>query len=194
MREKGIRFQDFTLLRGWAKIPLYNASKKSEMLDVVYSSYNYKLNSNQFKQFFKNYNLKQELLHNSKNNVVYEDNIDATVIDKMNLLLGKELSGNSGSSRCAVNNGICGGGGTSEVNQVNTDTALQVKPSRNSNYINANILGSYKVLPKNGELVSINFQTAITNVLDKNYIIISQLSKNSNLFGQIILISFKMAE
>ena len=164
------------------------------MLDVVYSSYNYKLNSNQFKQFFKNYNLKQELLHNSKNNVVYEDNIDATVIDKMNLLLGKELSGNSGSSRCAVNNGICGGGGTSEVNQVNTDTALQVKPSRNSNYINANILGSYKVLPKNGELVSINFQTAITNVLDKNYIIISQLSKNSNLFGQIILISFKMAE
>jgi len=171
-------------------------------MDVKYAVYNYQMKPAEFAKFLEINNLSKTANLTSSINIVSLTALQKGELDTLSQKLAKEFSNKfSGGSTCRVNNDLCAGGsmGISDIPDSKTGKpATASKISIFFKIFNKNKEFSAKVISDNIidnhattlNLISLKSEAMLSDIKNKNYVMISQISKNDILYGQIIQISF----
>jgi hypothetical protein len=176
-------------------------SPSKELLDVKYAVYNYQMNQAEFAKFLEINNLHKSANLVSSKNIVSFTVVQKEEFDALNQKLAKEFSNKfSGGSRCIVNNDLCAGGSSTGITtnpkdgkQLTVDKkSIQFKVFTDKTKLSTKVISDDIVNNQvNAEgSVSIKSEAVLKDIKNKNYVLISQISKNGTLYGQIVQISF----
>lgn len=175
----------------------------SQKLEIKYTGFDYQMLPNEFAHFLGKYNLNHTLTTSSMENITYIAVLQDKGFNSLNKkLIKKFLNKISGEFLCNVGDELTCGGATFTSTLANTNPKTQdVKIVNNYSIILKTYIDNNKISVKvvsddiinRNSLRSISFQSEarlMDVIKNKNYVFISQISKNGFLYGQIILISF----
>lgn len=177
------------------------AQSSAKMLDVEYSIHNYQMKPLEFAKFLETNNLSPTVNPASSTNIVSLTILQKEEFDTLSQKLDKDFSNKvSGNNRCVINNDLCAGGtGTSSIPDPKTGKlAIASKMSISFKVFDHNKELSAKVISDNYvdkqattlNLIPLKSEAMLSDIKNKNYVLISQISKNDILYGQIIQVSF----
>ncbi|MCC2645191.1 MAG: hypothetical protein K0R94_969 [Burkholderiales bacterium] len=167
-------------------------------LDLKYAAFDYQMNPTEFSNLLEQYSLSKSLPLNSSKNIVLLARVNTKEFNILQQKLSKEFSTKyTGSSRCAVTNGLCGGGGSTQLSNTSDSKivkvmSIQFKTDTANKDISVRVISDKTTsdLPKLPGIASLHSEALLTAVKNKNYVLISQVSVHGILYGQIILVSF----
>lgn len=153
------------------------------LLIVKYTAFYYSMKPIEFSQFFAKYNLPQSTDLKSSTNIVRVANLTNKELDILNRALSKKIYGMemvvppTGRYYCDINGGVsCEG------------PNILFKPQVSKGKVAVKI--SINQANTSPESFSFSSEALLSNIKNKNYIVITQIKKHDTLYGQIILIAF----
>ncbi|MCC2625246.1 MAG: hypothetical protein K0R14_1119 [Burkholderiales bacterium] len=172
----------------------------TQMLDVKYNVYNYNMKQEEFAKFLETNDFSKITNLSSSKNIVFISSLQKAGFDKLNQKLARQfLNKSSGSNRCIIADGLCAASSvaTTDISKTGKPSMLS-KMSISVKLFIENTKLSAKVISDNNvynqanmpNLVSFKSEAVLKDIKNRNYVLISQVTKNGILYGQIILISF----
>lgn len=173
----------------------------SKTLDVKYTVYNYQMKPAEFAKFLETRNLSKTVPAGASTNIISLNVVKKEDLNTLNQKLAQDFSNKfSGNGTCIVNSGTCAGGmGIADTTTPQTGklaignkTSIVFKVFSDNKNISAKVISdnniSNKSAPQN--IILLKSEATLQDIKNKNYVLVSQITKQDMLYGQIILASF----
>lgn len=178
-------------------------SSAEKTLDIKYAVFDYQMKPPEFSKLLERHNLSKSAPLGSAKNIVLLTLLKDKEFDILQQKLTKEFSSrHTGSTRCSVNNGLCGGSGSAQIlntsnskltnHAITKNMAIQFKTYADNKGTSVRIIYDdiTSDAPNQANLIPFHSEALVTAVKNKNYVVISQISIHGVLQGQIMLVSF----
>lgn len=173
-------------------------------LQLKFIIFNYQMTPQQFNNFTTTYHLQQSAVEPAMKNIFYIASLTKGELNALDDKFTKQFTSKmTGSTLCLLkNDSICGGAAfkTATPNTSNNSSKDSSALSDSSilfrTYLEANQNITVKItsgyMSNKNQAGSFLFQSdaLLENIANKSYIIVSQVSKKDQLYGQIMLVSF----
>lgn len=180
-----------------------NMNSSSQSLDVKYALFDYQMKPTEFSKFLRMHDLIKSVHLESATNIIYLAPSGNQEFSLLSQRLTKDFPNkNTGMAICYINHGLCGSTGTqqsiySAKSKITSPIKLKnmsilFKVYADNKHASVRIISdntiSYEFITPH--LISFKATASLTAIENKNYVIISQVTKRGILYGQIMLVTF----